>query len=166
MLILVARYSEFMFWGCFTYDFKGPCHIWQTEKAVEKKAAMKDIELMNLAVEQEAKEAWELNNAMNRMGLRNRQGRKPVWKFTADNGAFVRDGKGGGIDWYRYLMHILLPKLLPFAVALKHGGLPNVVVMEDKAPSHASKHQRAYFDVAEVHYDSSRYLKRPKLISF
>ena len=32
-------YSEFMFWGCFSYDKKGPCHIWQPETAVERKKA-------------------------------------------------------------------------------------------------------------------------------
>jgi transposase len=26
-------YSEFMFWGCFSYDKKGPCHIWKSETA-------------------------------------------------------------------------------------------------------------------------------------
>jgi len=144
------RYSKFMFWGCFTYDFKGPSHIWKTETSAEKKAAIKDTELMNLAAEKEAKEAWELNTAMTRVGLRNRPGRKPTWKFNEQNGAFVRDAKGGGIDWYRYLTHILLPKLLSFATALKYAGLPNVIVMEDKAPAHASEHQRAYFDVADV----------------
>jgi len=44
-----------MLWGCFTYDFKGSCHIWKTEAAAEKKTATRDIECMNLAVESEAK---------------------------------------------------------------------------------------------------------------
>jgi len=104
----------------------------------------------NQAAEKEAKEAWELNTGMTRVGLRNRPGRKPTWKFTEQNGAFVRDTKGWGIDWYRYLTHIRLPKLLPFATALKYAGLPNLIVMEDKAPAHASGHQHAYFDVADV----------------
>lgn len=25
------NYLEAMFWGCFTYDFKGPCHIYYPE---------------------------------------------------------------------------------------------------------------------------------------
>jgi hypothetical protein len=32
-------YSEFMFWGCFLYDCKGPCHIWRPETAQEKRLA-------------------------------------------------------------------------------------------------------------------------------
>ena len=42
-----AHYSEFMFWGSFSYDFKGPCHIWQKETDKEKKEAFKAIEKMN-----------------------------------------------------------------------------------------------------------------------
>ncbi|RPB24702.1 hypothetical protein L211DRAFT_848538 [Terfezia boudieri ATCC MYA-4762] len=79
-----------------------------------------------------------------------KRGRQPEWRFNADNGAFVRASKSGGIDWYRYLNYILLQKLLPFANVLKHSGLPNVTVMEDKAPSHASRHQQAHFDTASV----------------
>ena len=30
-------FSEFMFWGCFSYDYKGPCHVWTKETATEKK---------------------------------------------------------------------------------------------------------------------------------
>jgi len=32
------------------------------------------------------------------LGLRNWPGRKPTWKSNAENGAFVRDATGGGID--------------------------------------------------------------------
>ena len=69
----------------------------------------------------------------------NKPSRKPQWRFTADNGAFILTTTGG-IDWYRYLHSILLEKLLPFAMILKYAGVPNVTVMEDKAPSQASKH--------------------------
>ena len=83
------------------------------------------------------------------MALRGtRPGPKPQWRFNADNGAFVRSSKGG-IDWYRYLDCILLQKLLPFADALEHAGIPNVV-MKDNAPSHASQHQRPHFDAVNV----------------
>ena len=32
-------FKQFMFWGCFSYDKKGPCHIWEEETAKEKKEA-------------------------------------------------------------------------------------------------------------------------------
>src|SRR5579871_2576054 len=36
-------YSEFMFWGCFTYKEKGPYHIYSPESAAMKKQSLKDI---------------------------------------------------------------------------------------------------------------------------
>ena len=35
--------SEFMFWGCFSYEKKGPFHIWKPETAAEKHAAQKKL---------------------------------------------------------------------------------------------------------------------------
>jgi len=35
-------YSEFMFWGCFSYNRKGPCHCWAPETKAEKEQALKD----------------------------------------------------------------------------------------------------------------------------
>lgn len=35
--------SEFMFWGCFTYDKKGQYHIWKTETAAEKLEAQEEL---------------------------------------------------------------------------------------------------------------------------
>lgn len=42
-------YSEFMFWGCFSFDKKGPCHIWKTETVQEKVDAQKEIDDWNRA---------------------------------------------------------------------------------------------------------------------
>jgi hypothetical protein len=32
------NYSEAMFWGCFLYDYKGPCHIYYKETEEQKEA--------------------------------------------------------------------------------------------------------------------------------
>ena len=40
---------EFMFWGSFSYDKKGPCHIWRPETTQEKKTAEKELAEMNTA---------------------------------------------------------------------------------------------------------------------
>jgi hypothetical protein len=123
-----------MFWGCFTYDFKGPCHIWKKETAPEKAAAQRDLAKMNQDLEPEAKREWELKTGTRRLTLRGQpKGRKPTWKFQKKTGKLVRDGKAGGIDWYRYNKHILLPKLFPFA---KQCG-SDYWVLEDGAPSHS-----------------------------
>ena len=95
-----AGYSEFMFWECFSYDKKGPFHIWKPETQQEKKQAEKELDRLNQLLEPDAKAAWELETAMANMRLRNRGGRKPVWKWDKRHGKIVRDGKGG-IDWWR-----------------------------------------------------------------
>ena len=38
---------EFMFWGCFSYDQKGPFHYWALETAAEKKAVEEAIIKIN-----------------------------------------------------------------------------------------------------------------------
>lgn len=40
------NYSEAMFWAYFTYDHKGPCHIYYPE-TLEQKAKNKEIERLN-----------------------------------------------------------------------------------------------------------------------
>ena len=81
---------------------------------------------------------------MRRMGLRNLGGTKPIWKFTAATGKITISGKKGGITWYRYQKQVLIPKLLKFAQECKMER-PDTLVMEDKAPAHASKFQELVF---------------------
>jgi transposase len=95
-------YSEFMFWGCFTYDKKGPCHIWKPETPSEKKRAQEEIDRINKEIEPIKKEEWELLTRMRRLGLRSRPGRVPQWNFTERTGKLVRRAEKGRIDWYRY----------------------------------------------------------------
>jgi hypothetical protein len=53
-------FSEFMFWGSFSYDWKGPCYIWGPETAAEKKQAELDIAAWNQDIEPVKKAQWEL----------------------------------------------------------------------------------------------------------
>ena len=88
---------EFMSWGCFSYDKKEPCHVWKDETAAEKKECADNLAAINKALEPEAKLAWELETDIQRMGLRNPLGKKPVWKFTVKTGKVTIQGKKGGI---------------------------------------------------------------------
>lgn len=94
-------FSEFMFWGCFTWDSQGPCHIWKSETAKERKVADADLKARNEVLEPLMRAQWDLNTQMRRLGLRNKPGKKPQWSWNKKNGKLVRDGKSG-IDWYRY----------------------------------------------------------------
>lgn len=138
-------YSEFMFWGCFSYDKKGPCHIWKPETKKEKEKAEKELEKLNAELEPIMKEEWELNTGMKRLGLRAKGGLKPQWKWTKKTGKLARGSKGG-IDWYRYQQEVLIPKLLPFA---KECG-PEALVQEDRAPAHAHHAQALVYSQAQV----------------
>ncbi|KAF4414769.1 hypothetical protein FACUT_13982 [Fusarium acutatum] len=93
--------TEFMFWGSFTYDKKGPFHCWSAETLAEKKEATAALEAMNEELEPIMKERWELENGMRRLKLRNIPGRQPVWKWKKETGKLTRGSKGG-IDWWRY----------------------------------------------------------------
>ena len=52
-LHVIARrqkgFQEFIQWSCFSYDEKGPYHIWEVETADEKKAATADLTARNTA---------------------------------------------------------------------------------------------------------------------
>jgi transposase len=140
--VMMPRYKttcEFLFWGCYTWEEKGPCKVWGPETPAMKRAAERDIALRNLAAEAGLREEWELANSMSRMGLRNKPGRKPQWRFNEKNGRLVRRGKGG-VDWYRYQTEVLRPLLFPFAqkrLAVE----PRTVVCEDRAPAHRHRAQ-------------------------
>jgi hypothetical protein len=141
--------SEFIFWSCFTYDKKGPYHIWKKEMTQEKKQAQKELDRINAELEPQLKSIWELQTGMRWLQLRGVGGPKPSFKINKANGAVVRDKGKGGIDWYRYQTVILKPKLIPFALECMKE-YPNTVVQEDKAPAHASQYQEAIFSAAGV----------------
>jgi len=142
-----VKANEFIFWGSFSYDRKGPCYIWRPKTANEKKESKLELKTINKAIEPELREAWELTTGLQRLGLRNKPGRKPSFRMNKENGAFERNSKKGGIDWYRYLTKILLPILIPFAIKCQIN-CPDTLIQEDKAPAHSLKHQQIYFNAA------------------
>ena len=107
--------SEFMFWGCYSYEKKGPFHIWKPETASEKRAAETEIDKINKTLEPLAKASWELETGMKRMGLRNKGGRKPTWRWDEKHGKWFEKAKEAsiGIDIKRsffFLNFFHLPK--------------------------------------------------------
>jgi hypothetical protein len=84
-------YSEFMFWGCFSYERKGPCHVYKPETMAEKKDAARKIEQLNAELEPIQKQEWELTTSMRRVGLRNKPGKKPQWRWTEKTGKLERE---------------------------------------------------------------------------
>lgn len=69
-----------MFWGCFSYDKKGPYYCWSPETTAEKKAADEVIMKMNEELEPIMREEWELTNGVRRLHLRQLPGLKSGWR--------------------------------------------------------------------------------------
>ena len=145
-------YSEFMFWGSFTYDKKGPCHCFLPESAAEKRIIQRTIDEMNKELEPILRTEWELKTSMSRLSLRNLGGPKPQWKWDQKHGKLQRSSNGG-IDWWRYQKYILIPKLLPFAKECQNER-PGTLVQEDNAPSHVHFIQTRIYN----HYEIQRLL--------
>jgi hypothetical protein len=139
-----------MFWGCFSYDLKGPCHIWQKETVEERLRAQGVLDSWNESLEPEYRRRWEAAQTLLLLSRNRRQrGRPAQWKFTKANGKLVREAKRGGIDWFRYLLKVV-PKIFPFAERLKEI-LPNVIVQEDRAGPHAHIMQGIFYDFFQLH---------------
>lgn len=138
-------YSEFMFWGCFSYELRGPCHCWMPESAKDLKLATEEVAALNAELEPIKRAEWEFITPFTRLGLRNKPGPRLAWRWNEKNGKLVRKSKGG-IDWYRYRKEILLPKLFPHA---RRCGW-DAIVQEDKAPSHDHWFNQETFRVNDI----------------
>jgi hypothetical protein len=141
-------FKEFMFWGAFSYDKKGPCHIWKNETAAEKKARVADLDERNAKREAADRKKWEDEVEEKRRGVK-KPGRRPTWKHTEERGAFVVKKGRGGINWYRYQKVILEALLIPFAKECQEDR-PDTIIQEDGAPAHTSHYQQEVFKLADI----------------
>jgi hypothetical protein len=95
------NYLEAMFWGCFTYDFKGPCHIYYRKTAEQKEHYEEQINTLNegeveaecrLAFDKQEKEKWT------RQG-KNFPTKRASWEVYWKNHKQKRDKRlRGGVD--------------------------------------------------------------------
>ncbi len=122
-------FSEFMWWTSFSYDKKGPYHIWEVETKEEKAARILDIETRNKGRYESDKRRWEEDyRSKNRRTRASQKKPLPQFKHTEKWGLIVCKKGRGGINWYRYQEKILRPKLLPFAKECIEAGRPKTVV--------------------------------------
>ncbi|EQB44548.1 hypothetical protein CGLO_16699 [Colletotrichum gloeosporioides Cg-14] len=82
-------YSEFMFWGCFSYELRGPCHCWMLELAKDLKLATEEVAALNAELEPIKRAEWEFITPFTRLGLRNKPGPRPAWRWNEKNGKLV-----------------------------------------------------------------------------
>jgi hypothetical protein len=112
--------TEFMFWGCFSYDHKGLCHIWRRKTAEEKRREHAILDGWNELREPERRQRWEDARLLIHLSRGGRERGQPAqWRFTKANDKLVREAKRGGIDWLRYLFQVVVPKNFPIAERCK-----------------------------------------------
>jgi hypothetical protein len=147
------NYSEAMFWGCFTYDHKGPCHIYYPETAEQKKANEEKMDKLNdEEIEEECQEAFNQQERAKEAEWDRKGRRWPTnrasWEVFWKNNKFKKGPSRGGVDNLRYTYEVLEPYLISYydeIMLQRHDpdefecDQPPYVFQQDNAPSHASK---------------------------
>ena len=85
---------------------------------------------------------------MGRLGLRNKPGKKPEWKWDKKHGKLERNSKGG-IDWWRYCAEVVIPKFIPFAKECEEGR-SGTIIQEDGASPHSSGYKTKLYSLAGI----------------
>jgi hypothetical protein len=146
------NYSEAMFWGCFSYDFKGPSHVYHPETADEKIKYKKMMDDHNAAQMDAIQEEWDklqVVDAIKWTALGRKKPGKPALfeNFVKNHPRIMKREKGkGGIDYVRYKAEVLEPLLVPFMKAIDQqrphdpDSLESrgFIFQQDNAPSHKS----------------------------
>jgi hypothetical protein len=142
-----------MFWGCFTYDCKGLCHIYHKETEEQKEANEAEMDRINEEeVEVECRAAFDAQEREKERKWDERGQKWPKkrasWEVYWKNHMMKKGLSRGGVDNLRYTYEVLEPLLIPFWKELmveRHDPdtfecdqLP-YVFQQDNAPSHASK---------------------------
>ncbi len=146
------NYSEAMFWGCFSYDFKGPCHVYHTETAKENikyKRMIDDHNTLQMPAIQEEWDRLQAADVVKWIALGRKKPGKPALfeNFIKNHPRIMKREKGrGGIDHVRYQAEILEPLVVPFMTTINQQKPCNLdnpesrrfIFQQDNAPSHKS----------------------------
>lgn len=146
------NYSEAMFWGCFSYDFKGPCHVYHpetTDKKIKYKKIMDDHNIAQMPAIQEEWDRLQVADAMKQKALsRKKPGKPALFKFFVKNHPQImkREKGKGGIDQVRYKAKVVKPLVVPFMKAIDQqrphdpDNLESCsfIFQQDNVPSHRS----------------------------
>lgn len=127
-----------MFWRSFSYDNKGPCHIWELKTSEHRKVATGKLKKINRELDSVLKAQWIEKEATCYANQAWPRGRHAIWKGDAAYNKLERKSRES-IDWYRYQNVILKRKLLPFLEKCKKSRL-NTIMVENRAASHATKY--------------------------
>jgi hypothetical protein len=108
-----------MFWACFTYDFKGPCHIYYKETEEQKEEFAENVDKLNEEeIEEEARAAFDAQER-EKERIWDKKGKKwpnnrASWEVYWKNNQFKKGRSRGGVDNIRYTYEVIEPLLIPF----------------------------------------------------
>jgi hypothetical protein len=129
-----------MFWGCFSYYYKGPCHIYHAETAEEKLEYAQIIKMDNAMLQPQIWEEWKQLEAADAMKWMQKGRRKPersaTWEAYWKRYKKQREKGKGGIDFIRYIYKVLKPLLILFFHQIDE---PGFLFQQDNAPSYANR---------------------------
>lgn len=139
------------FYGCFRYNYKGPCHVYYPETEEEKAKAEAHLEELNRDTKiRDNKLQQQARSALNELGesdvnLRRSTRKKQYVPSTMD---YKRGDRGrGGIDGYRH-REGALQKVVPWIKSLEKKEI-KVHLQQDGAPAHKARISRDYL-IAEM----------------
>ena len=83
-----------MFWGLFSYDKKGPCHVQEKETPQEKRERKADLDARNSLIKKANKAKWikEQKRWLREWTKAHRRAPSRIyktWKHNKETGAFV-----------------------------------------------------------------------------
>lgn len=136
------------FYGSFTYDAKGPYHIYRKETEDEKKAANKAlVEENRLNRLQRENLVPRARRALEELGENEANSR--AWPWTQQHAHTRGDRSRGGVDGYRHREEVLKPLLVPWIKSLERAGR-SPILLEDGAPAHKSRIAMEYIEVSHI----------------
>ena len=144
----IRNNCSLQFYGAFTYNAKGPCHIYNKETQEEKhkaEVALKEENQRN-KLQREAL-VPQARAALREIGDNAANSRARPW--TNKHQLARGDRSRGGVDGYRHREEVLKPLLVPWLKQLeKEGRRP--ILLEDGAPAHKSRIATEYLEVSHI----------------
>ncbi|KAF1977106.1 hypothetical protein BU23DRAFT_565254 [Bimuria novae-zelandiae CBS 107.79] len=132
----------------FTYDSKGPYHIYGTESAEAKRIAKQRLDKENQRnKEQRQRLVPQARAALQELGDADANSR--AWAWAKRHELKRGDRSRGGVDGYRHSEEVLKLLLVPWINSLyEEGRAP--LLLEDGAPAHQARISLEYLEASHI----------------
>ena len=145
----IQKYCKLQFYGAFTYNHKGPCHIYAQETKAEAQAAEVALTRENAERRKQATSAqYHARAALRAIDPNDRNLRSRKAQYTKKDNYVRGTRQRGSIDGYRHREEAL-KKVVQWIQGLRAQGV-EVILLEDGAPAHNSKIAKDYLSVHKI----------------